>query len=80
MLTYPNATSPVTSLGPLLDLNSMHITHDSDKVKALNKIFHSFFTADDGILPNFPLRSDVITDILVFPPIEIGGTPRHEKL
>lgn len=78
-LTFLNASSPVNSLGPLLNPYGMPITPDSDKADAFNKFFHSFFTADDGILPILQKHSDVIMDMPVFTPTEVRGVLLETK-
>jgi hypothetical protein len=62
---------PNTRTGPLCDNLGTSITCDLDKAEAFNNFFHSVFTVDNNIMPDFAQRTAVNMDMTPFVPDEV---------
>ena len=67
-----------SGIAPLKNVHGTIIINDDEKANLLNTYFHSVFTVDNGILPNFPTRfitppspelSSTISDVRISPNI-----------
>jgi hypothetical protein len=74
---------------PALISNGRLITESSDKANILNSFFGSVFTHDDGVLPQFPVRTtgrlfdiDITEDLVVaaLNKIRIDGAPGPDNI
>ena len=70
---------PVTRMGPIRDTHDMPIISDFDKAEAFNNFFHSVFTVDNDIMPEFAHRAAVNMKMLLFTPEEVRMALKEAK-
>ena len=70
---------PVTRMGPIRDTHGMPIISDFDKAEAFNNFFHSVFTVDNNIMPEFARRTANNMKMPLFTPEEFRTVLKEAK-